>query len=137
MNDYAPTSRFGKYMQLQFDFGGSVVGGKVTNFLLEKSRVVHHSPTERSFHVFYQLLRRSSEGRGASSYAFLMNEEKVVDGVDDAKEGAAVAAAMAAVGISEDDRTTIDRVLTGILCLGNVEFRMDDDNGTHVSGGRL
>ena len=40
---------------MQFMAGGQPVGGKISNFLLEKSRVVMRSPTERSFHVFYQL----------------------------------------------------------------------------------
>lgn len=49
------SSRFGKYMELQFDFGGAVIGGRVTKFLLEKSRVVQQADDERSFHIFHQV----------------------------------------------------------------------------------
>lgn len=49
------SSRFGKFMEVHFDSSCSVVGGYISHYLLEKSRVCIQSSEERNYHVFYLL----------------------------------------------------------------------------------
>ena len=48
-------SRFGKFVEIQFDASNRISGAAVRTYLLEKSRVVQISDPERNYHCFYQL----------------------------------------------------------------------------------
>eukprot|EP01133_Synstelium_polycarpum_P004385 gene4385-5131_t len=139
------SSRFGKYMEIQFNYAGDPEGGKITNYLLEKSRVVAQTVGERNFHVFYQLLAGATPAeRDAMSllpigeYAYLNKSRcTTADGVDDVVGLKQTRNAMKVVGITVDEQTMIFRLLSAILLLGNVTFLPAAKQGSSAADKKL
>uniref|UniRef100_A0A673IT37 Myosin IEb n=1 Tax=Sinocyclocheilus rhinocerous TaxID=307959 RepID=A0A673IT37_9TELE len=125
------SSRFGKYFEIQFSRGGEPDGGKISNFLLEKSRVVSQNHGERNFHIYYQLLQgatkeqRENLGITTPDYYLYLNQSDTytVEDVNDKKEFKDTMAAMSVVGLSLDAQDTVLQIVAGILHLGNIAFR--------------
>ncbi|KAL4634760.1 unconventional myosin-If-like [Arapaima gigas] len=124
------SSRFGKYFEIQFSRGGEPDGGKISNFLLEKSRVVSQNENERNFHIYYQLLEGASEqqkealGIMTPDYFYYLNQSGTykVDGTIDSKDFQETMEAMHVIGISEACQVQVLQIVAGILHLGNINF---------------
>ncbi|XP_068586062.1 myosin IEb isoform X2 [Cebidichthys violaceus] len=129
------SSRFGKYFEIQFSRGGAPDGGKISNFLLEKSRIVSQNPGERSFHIYYQMLegatkeQRENLGVTTPDYYFYLNQSGTytVEDMNDKKDFSETMEAMSVVGLSVEEQDSVLQLVAGILHLGNISFREENN----------
>ncbi|XP_012569386.1 myosin-6-like isoform X1 [Cicer arietinum] len=123
------SSRFGKFVEIQFDQKGRISGAAIRTYLLERSRVCQVSDPERNYHCFYMLCAAPPEDAkkykvGHPKTFHYLNQSNCyeLEGVDESKEYSATRRAMDVVGISSEEQDAIFQVVAAILHLGNIEF---------------
>ncbi|NXO25427.1 MYO15 protein, partial [Cisticola juncidis] len=123
------SSRFGKLLNVHLRHG-IVVGTSISQYLLEKSRVVFQARGERNFHVFYELLaglpaqqKEQMYLQEAESY-FYLNQGRACDilGKEDRQDFLVLVQALEGISLSEDQLSSTWAVLAAILQLGNICF---------------
>uniref|UniRef100_A0A8C1PMC2 Myosin IXAa n=1 Tax=Cyprinus carpio TaxID=7962 RepID=A0A8C1PMC2_CYPCA len=142
------SSRFGKFIQVNYQESGTVRGAYVEKYLLEKSRLVYQEHNERNYHVFYYLLAGSSENertvfhlKKPEEYHYLNQMTKkphrlhwenyyenepdcfTVEGEDLKHDFERLQLAMEMVGFHPTTRKQIFSLLSAILHLGNIRYK--------------
>uniref|UniRef100_UPI0009B4E7CE unconventional myosin-IXb n=1 Tax=Monopterus albus TaxID=43700 RepID=UPI0009B4E7CE len=125
------SSRFGKFIQVNYLDNGVVRGAVVEKYLLEKSRLVSREKNERNYHVFYYLLLGASEEERKEfkllqpeDYFYLKQQNfKIEDEEDLRHDFERLQQAMEMVGFLPATKKQIFSVLSAILYLGNVTYR--------------
>ncbi|XP_030845924.1 unconventional myosin-X isoform X3 [Strongylocentrotus purpuratus] len=124
------SSRFGKFIQLQFTQSGSICGGKIRDYLLEKNRVVGQNPQERNYHIFYCLLagadpKMKGELRlGDISKYHYLNQSGCTwdDTLDDRGNYQLIKDAMKVMEFTDENVHDVFHILGAILHIGNIKF---------------
>lgn len=143
------SSRFGKFIQVNYQETGTVLGAYVEKYLLEKSRLVYQEHNERNYHVFYYLLAGASEEERVAfhlkqpeEYHYLNQITKkplrqswddycfdsepdcfTVEGEDLRHDFERLQLAMEMVGFLPKTRRQIFSLLSAILHLGNICYK--------------
>ncbi|XP_036773344.2 unconventional myosin-VI isoform X3 [Manis pentadactyla] len=150
------SSRFGKFVEIHFNEKSSVVGGFVSHYLLEKSRICVQGKEERNYHIFYRLCAGASENireklhlsspdnfrylnRGCTRYFATKETDKQIlqnrkspeylkagslkdPLLDDHGDFIRMCTAMKRIGLDDEEKLDLFRVVAGVLHLGNIDF---------------
>ncbi|XP_032668509.1 unconventional myosin-IXa-like isoform X3 [Odontomachus brunneus] len=124
------SSRFGKFIQVNYKENGMVHGAVVQKYLLEKSRIVSQGRNERNYHVFYYLLAGASEQEkqllhleSCDRYNYLNKSGCYgLENIDERHEFSRLKQSMEMVGFTAEKQRRLFAVLSAVLLLGNVEF---------------
>lgn len=129
------SSRFGKFIEIQFTQTGKLVGAQIETYLLEKVRLITQSPGERNYHIFYELLSGAIDRRELTQY-FLAHtaapeDFKLTsnsgtydrrDGVSDRETYGMLRQAMKTMKFSSEDTFNVFKVTAAILHASNLSF---------------
>jgi len=137
------SSRFGKFIELQFRQNGSLIGAVIDTYLLEKIRLVHQSPGERNFHIFYEMLSAANEDEREDYFLqdFTVEDFKLTnqsgttdrrDGVQDTVMFDKLVLSMGTMGIEPKTQEDIFRCTMAFLHASNLTFEAVDDDSSKL-----
>jgi len=128
------SSRFGKFIEIQFTRTGRLVGAQIETYLLEKVRLVTQSPGERNYHIFYEMLSGSMGADELRNYFIAStaspDDFKITasgtfdrrDGVSDKDTCLALQAAMKTMKFSIEEQRNVFATAAAILHASNLTF---------------
>ncbi|XP_065831513.1 unconventional myosin-XIX-like [Oscarella lobularis] len=116
------SSRFGKYVQLQLNGRGKIVGAQIQTYLLEKIRVARQCKNERNYHIFYQLMRGypNVESLGLESPSMMNIHTRD----DDACLFEETSSALTRMGLGDLLKEQVFGLLAAILHLNSIVFEV-------------
>lgn len=135
------SSRFGKYLEIFFDKDGVIEGAKISQYLLERSRIVFQAPDERNYHVFYEMLAGLPKadlekyGLGSVEDYFYLTQGNActLDNKDEVHDFNRLSSAMEVLGMQSTEKESLFRMLAAVLQLGNMFFGSSDKNGQEAA----
>ncbi|XP_055020196.1 myosin-10 isoform X2 [Boleophthalmus pectinirostris] len=129
------SSRFGKFIRINFDMAGYIVGANIETYLLEKSRATRQAKDERTFHIFYQMLSGASDETRADlllgtadEYRFLSGGSVPVPGQSDSENFTQTMDSMAIMGFTPEESVSMLKVISAVLQFGNISFTKEKNH---------
>ena len=128
------SSRFGKFIRIEFSRAGQIAGAFIDWYLLEKSRVVRLSSHERNYHVFYQLLRGAERSMRKDflfgdmeieDFEYTRQGNDTINGVSDLSEWNALLEAFHVMNFSDKEQKSVLQTIAAVLHLGNITVRKE------------
>uniref|UniRef100_A0A3Q2Y746 Myosin, heavy chain 11a, smooth muscle n=1 Tax=Hippocampus comes TaxID=109280 RepID=A0A3Q2Y746_HIPCM len=126
------SSRFGKFIRINFDVTGYIVGANIETYLLEKSRCIRQAKIERAFHIFYYMIAGAKDKvreelllEPFSNYRFLVAGHVQIPGQQDDEMYEETMEAMTIMGFTDEERIDILKVCSTVMQLGNIEFKKE------------
>ncbi|XP_051491185.1 myosin-1B-like [Apus apus] len=141
------SSRFGKFIRIHFGTTGKLASADIETYLLEKSRVTFQLASERSYHIFYQIMSNKKPelidllliSTNPYDFPYVSQGEVTVASIDDSEELLATESAVDILGFSPDEKVGMYKLTGAVMHYGNMKFKQKqreeqaEPDGTEVA----
>ncbi|KAJ7407281.1 hypothetical protein WISP_127611 [Willisornis vidua] len=125
------SSRFGKFIRIHFGATGKLASADIETYLLEKSRVTFQLASERSYHIFYQIMSNKKPelidllliSTNPYDFPYVSQGEVTVASIDDSEELLATDSAVDILGFSPDEKVGMYKLTGAVMHYGNMKFK--------------
>ncbi|CAM4556552.1 unnamed protein product, partial [Lepidochelys kempii] len=125
------SSCFGKFIRIHFGTTGKLASADIETYLLEKSQVTFQLASERSYHIFYQIMSSKKPelidllliSTNRYDFPYVSQGELTVANIDDSEELMATDSAIEILGFNPEEKVGIYKMIGAVMHYGNLKFK--------------